>query len=186
MKQIKPIVFISLLSVFAAPAIADTDKFISWLLDFSRTKGVELVSNENYQEECSACHFAYQPGLLTGEAWSNLLQADELEDHFGENAELDEEVRIELLNYLKENAAENSYYKRSRQITHSLEGQEAPERITDVRYIRRKHHEIPDNLITENEGVRSLSYCDACHTKAELGIYDDATVNIPNHGAWDD
>ena len=186
MKKINAIVFVSMLSLLTIPNAASAESFFSWLFDFSRTKGVEPVSNENHQEECSSCHFAYQPGLLTGDAWHNLMQANKLENHFDENAELDEEVRIELLTYLKENAAENSYYKRSRQITQSLRGEEIPERITDVRYIRRKHHEIPDNLITGNEDVRSLSYCDTCHTKAEFGVYDDDTVNIPNHGAWDD
>ncbi|MBV1915606.1 MAG: diheme cytochrome c [Pseudomonadales bacterium] len=187
MKKINTIVFVAMLSLLTIPNTASADGFFSWLFDFSRTKGVEPVSNENYQEECGACHFAYQPGLLTGDAWANLMQVDKLEDHFGENAELDdEEVRTELLAYLKEQAAENSYYKRSRQITHSLNGEEIPERITDVRYIRRQHHEIPESLITDNEDVRSLSYCDTCHTKAALGIYDDDTVNIPNHGVWDD
>jgi hypothetical protein len=65
----------------------------------------------------------------------------------------------------------------------SLKGA-APLRITEVPYIRRKHHEIPERLIKANDKVKSLSYCDACHQQADKGSYDDDTVSIPGHGNW--
>jgi len=34
--------------------------------------------------------------------------------------------------------------------------------------------------------VKSLSYCDACHTRAKEGVYDEDTVRIPNFPEWDD
>jgi hypothetical protein len=41
-------------------------------------------------------------------------------------------------------------------------------------------------MIKGNKGVKSLRYCDKCHTKAAKGIYDADTVAIPNYPDWDD
>lgn len=170
------------------PAFADDDSesFGAWLMSLSRKKGVMPVSNETYKEECGACHFAYPPGLLPEASWRKLINNKALANHFGENAELDDETVAELLDYAVSHSADKSWYKRSRKISNSLEGEEAPLRITDIKYIRRKHHEIPEEWIKGNPDVNSLSNCNACHTKAEEGIFDDDTVNIPNHGPWDD
>ncbi|MFZ5601159.1 MAG: cytochrome C, partial [Pseudomonadota bacterium] len=53
-------------------------------------------------------------------------------------------------------------------------------------YIKRKHHESPKRMIKDNPDVQSLSNCNACHTKAEKGIFDNDTVNIPNFSEWED
>ena len=62
---------------------------------------------------------------------------------------------------------------------------ETPLRITEVRYIKRKHHDIPEKMIKGNKDVKSLSYCNACHTQADKGIFDSDTVSIPNYPDWD-
>jgi len=151
-----------------------------------RLKGVEPVFNSNYQSSCGECHFAYFPGLLPGRSWKKLMQAKALEDHFGEDAELEEPDRLEILNFLTGHAADDSHYKRSIKIIRSLKADSTPLRITQVPYIQRKHSEIPVRLIKGNKKVRSLSNCTKCHTQAkEKGIFDDDTVFIPGHGAWD-
>ena len=81
-------------------------------------------------------------------------------------------------------AAEHSWHKRSRKINRSVKASETPLRITETRYIRRKHDEIGDELIGKNEKVVSLANCDACHTKAAEGSFDDDQVNIPGYGTW--
>lgn len=163
------------------------ETFFDWVSTFSRMKEVKPIDNEVYLEECGSCHFAYPPGLHTSESWSKLLNADALSDHFGENAELDEDT-LSLLNvYVLENAAEKSYYKRSRKITRAAATMDsAPLRITENVYIKRKHHEIPDKMMKDNPDVMSHSNCNACHTQAEKGIFDDDTVDIPNFADWDD
>ena len=35
-------------------------------------------------------------------------------------------------------------------------------------------------MIKDNKDVKSLSYCNACHTKADDGIFKEDTVSIPN------
>ncbi len=151
-----------------------------------RQKEINPVNNKQYKDECGSCHFAYQPGLLPTQSWEKLLNEKALADHFGENAELDADVLASIKSFVMENAADKSYYKRARKIANATEGVEAPLRITEVRYIKRKHHEIPERMIKGNKDVKSLSYCDACHTQADKGVFDEDTVKIPNFPDWDD
>ncbi len=156
-------------------------------LGIPRFKGVDPVKNETYRSNCAECHYAYAPGLLPARSWRALLAPKALENHFGENAELDEQDRREILRFLTENAADQSWYKRSIKIMRSLADDATPLRITEVPYIKRKHSEIPARMVKENRKVRSLSYCAKCHTQAEeKGIFDDDTVFIPGFGPWDD
>jgi len=54
-----------------------------------------------------------------------------------------------------------------------------PLRITEVPYIKDKHHRISTEII-KRDSVGSLSNCLACHRRAEEGIYDDDYVAIPD------
>lgn len=152
---------------------------------FDRTKGVKVVTNKRYQEECGSCHFAYQPGLLPAASWEKLLNEKALPDHFGDNAELDKDVLNEIHDYAIANASGTSNYKTSVKITRATAQGDAPLRITEVRYIKRKHHELKDEMVKGNKDVKSLSNCNACHTQADKGVFDDDTVSIPNFKDWD-
>ncbi len=151
-----------------------------------RQKEVHPVENQQYKDECGSCHFAYPPGLLPAKSWEKLLEEKALADHFGDNAELEKDVLNPIRDYVMANSADKSFYKRARKIAIATEGVEAPIRITEVRYIKRKHHDIPEKMIKGNKDVKSLSYCDACHTQANKGIFDEDTVRIPNFPDWDD
>lgn len=175
-------------SLLTSPSLyaGESETFWSWLTTFSRQKGVKPVDDALYLEECGACHFAYQPGLLPAGSWEKLLTPEALADHFGDSAELEAQDLTLISDYVFANSADKSYFKRSRQIVHATREVEPPLRITDVKYIRRRHHEIPDKLIKDNPDVVSLINCNACHTKADEGNFDDDTVSIPNHGVWDE
>jgi len=166
-------------------AVAE-ESFSDWLFDFGRTKEVKPVTDKQYQEECVECHFAYQPGLLPAKSWDKLLNAEALRDHFGVNAEMDKDVLRIIHDYAVEYAADKSWYKRSRKIAAATEEGPAPLRITELRYIERKHHEIPEKMVKGNKDVKSLSFCDKCHTQAMKGVYDNDTVSIPNYPDWKD
>ena len=167
----------------ASSAQANED-FLSAI--FSRHKEIAPVTNKTYQEECGACHFAYQPGLLPSKSWEKLLNEKALANHFGDNAELDTSTLNNIRDYALANAADKSNSKRSRKIAVATEGVDAPLRITEVRFIKRKHHDIPAKMVKENKDVKSLSMCDACHTQAKKGVFDEDTVKIPNFPEWDD
>ena len=153
--------------------------------NFFSKSGVKHVDNELYENECSACHFAYQPGLLPSKSWE--LVMNNLENHFGSDASVDEEDFDILYKYIMDNSAQKSMnYKRSRKIAASMSYTTKPiNRITNTPYIVRKHDEIPSRLI-EQEEVKGLFNCTACHTTAKKGIYKERDIMIPNFGRWDD
>jgi len=143
---------------------------------------VAPVTDNIYQEECSSCHMAYQPGLMPASSWKQILSAKNLLNHFGENAEMDEETRLHILKVAVENAADNSTYHRSEKIMSSLRGN-VPKRIIDIPYIRRKHHEVYEGgIVGKNRPIKSISQCNVCHQDTKKGVYDEDSVRIPGVG----
>lgn len=136
---------------------------------------IKIVKNILYLEICGECHFAYQSDLMPAASWNALL--NNLDDHFGESIESDDDSIKTIAEYLKANSAEKSRTKRGRKIIESLKN-EIPERITEIPYIVHEHHQISPNVFIR-ESIGSFSNCVACHTRAEDGIYDDDYVKIP-------
>ena len=149
-----------------------------------RSVGVAPVYSATYKEECASCHMAYPPGLLPARSWKKVMAG--LETHFGDNAELDGESFKNISEFLLTNSADDSRYRRSRKIMRSLNFNDTPIRISETPYIKYKHEEIPDKLIRLNKKVNSLANCNACHNKAEQGLFSEHGVNIPGSGRWDD
>ena len=185
------LVLISYLLLFLLPfsfAFADDDnhkdnkKWYKKIFDHNddddekhEKKYLTPVNNETFKQECGACHFAYQPGLLPAGSWKKILS--NLPSHFGEEVTVEKEQKNIIGAYLQKNAAENSSAKRARKILKSLRGQ-TPLRITETPYIQEKHHELNSSVFSR-QSVGSRSNCSACHPKAEQGNYDDDFVNIP-------
>ena len=139
------------------------------------SKYLAPANNETFKQVCGSCHFAYQPGLLPSGSWEKIIT--DLPYHFGEEVSLNQESKQIISKYLRENAAENSSAKRARKILKSLRGH-TPLRITETPYIREKHHELKADIFSR-QSIGSFSNCDACHTKAEQGNYDDDYAKIP-------
>lgn len=131
--------------------------------------------NANYEETCGACHFAYPPGLLPEASWKKILE--NLADHNGESVEIDEPVQQEIRDYLTTHSADKSRTEWSRKIMRSI-GSRVPVRITDIPYIKRKHHEVPSKVF-KHVSVESRSNCIACHQGADRGNFDEDYVRIP-------
>lgn len=133
------------------------------------------VMDPAYKETCGACHFAYQPELLPSGSWGKILA--NINEHFGEGIDMDAESRRIIGKYLMDNSADRSSAKLAIKIMQSLKGQ-TPSRITEIPYIRHKHHEIPREVFAR-EAIGSFSHCSACHKAANQGKYDDDDVTIP-------
>lgn len=133
-------------------------------------------SNELYIEACSQCHMAYPPGLLNEASWSALIQG--ADDHFGEVLSLDKADAQEIVEYLKEGAAENTRGELARDISNDL-GNRVVLRITDVPEIRKEHHKINAEMLSR-QSIESISNCVACHVGADRGVFDDDSVSIPH------
>lgn len=185
MKKLLFTLLITTLSLMLLATSAQAEEsYFSWLFSIKRHKEVAPVTDKVYKDECGACHFPFQPGLLPEASWQKLMQAKALENHFKENAELDEETRKHILALLVANSADKSYYKRSRKIMWSLGEDKAPLRITETPYFEGKHEDVEEEIDIKKSKVKSFANCDKCHQKAAQGIFDDDTVMIPDHGYW--
>lgn len=56
-----------------------------------------------YRTECGDCHLAFPPALLPAGSWRAVMAG--LEDHFGDNAELDPTTAREITGFLVQQAA---------------------------------------------------------------------------------
>lgn len=149
-----------------------------------RSSSVAKVENPVYIEECGSCHMAYPPGLLPAISWEKLMAG--LEDHFGDNAELNVETHHSISQFLFDNSADRSPYRRSQKFSRSINYNNVPLRITETPYFRHEHHEIPMRMVTKNPEIKSISNCDACHTGAQQGYFNEHNIRIPGYGRWDD
>lgn len=167
------------MQLLACSVLIFTCSFSTALADKHKEKkereSFSSIANETYKQECSTCHFTYQPGLLPAASWQKILNA--LPVHFDEEVSIDAQSLNEIGQYLSENSAENSSSKRAKKILRSLNNQ-SPLRITETPYIREKHHELSPKIF-ERPSIGSRSNCIACHTTAEQGDYDDDNVKIP-------
>ena len=160
-------------------SMADEDEY------WERTRDVAPIENPLYKQECGSCHMAYPPGLLPARSWEKMMTG--LDEHFGENAELDSTTAAKLTRFLVDNSADAMpNYRRSRMITRGLSDESVPLRITELAYFQHEHGKVPARLTTGNSAVKSLSNCNTCHQKAELGSFSEREIRIPGHGKWDD
>ncbi len=96
-------------------------------------------------QECGDCHTAFNPRFLRAYAWQKIMS--NLDNHFGEDASLDEEVRLKIEKYLIYNAG------RPRKINI---------RISEFKWFKREHNlrRISKKMMA-NAG--KFSNCTACH-----------------------
>lgn len=120
-----------------------------------------------YQQECSACHVAYPPKLLSVASWRTVMSG--LDKHFGSDASLDAATQADILHFLEQNAGKRET---------SLNGK--PQlRITETSWFVQEHSgELPRN-IWKHPAVKSAANCAACHTAAEKGNFSERTLRLP-------
>lgn len=122
-----------------------------------------------YASECGSCHMAYPPELLPARSWDALLGG--LDDHFGQNAELDEATRAKLADFLRKGSADAGAGRRASRAT-------PPLRITELPWWRHEHDELSPRVY-QRKSVGSPANCPACHRGAEQGAFDEDDVRIP-------
>jgi hypothetical protein len=138
-------------------------------------KDLKPVRNMTYKSTCEGCHFPYPPELLPVASWNKII--NQLDQHFGEQVPIDPPSQEEISKYLGKSGADRSSTETAVNIIKSLKGQ-TPLRITEIPYIRGKHHEISKETLSR-KAIGSLSNCIACHKKAEQGYFDDDNVTVP-------
>ena len=128
-----------------------------------------------FYNECKSCHALYPPYLLPKQSWAKMM--DNLENHFGDDASLDEQNRLSIRDYLLQNSAESSTKESAYNILKSIKT-EGTMAITKTPYWQKKHDEI-DKTIFASKEVAAKSNCKACHTNIEQGLLNDKDIKIP-------
>jgi hypothetical protein len=121
-----------------------------------------------YQQECSACHVAYPPGMLPVASWQRVMAA--LGKHYGVDASLDAAGAREIGAWLGAHAG-----------TYRRVSEEPPQdRITQSVWFKRKHRdgEVPAG-VWKRASVKSPANCAACHAGADQGHFNEDDVRIP-------
>ena len=135
-----------------------------------QASSMPTIDNELWASECSDCHMAYQPEWLPKAAWVEML--NNLEDHFGDDASLSSAEVRELVAFAEARNAETSEANFAKQIVRWMRPGDHTLRISEVRYIVRKHDELDPAVLTFLE-LENIAFCDACHTEAVEGVYDE-------------
>lgn len=146
----------ALLLLSAASALADGDRF-------------PPVSDPATAKECGACHMAYQPRLLPRKSWEKLM--DNLADHFGENATLDDKTRGQIRAYLTANAAET--HGAGGKWLRGVDTANPPLRVSELPRFRKEHGERKAAAMKQRLGVKTWADCVACHKAANQGHFED-------------
>lgn len=128
-----------------------------------------------YQEECGSCHFSYPSNLLPKESWSKMMA--DLENHFGEDASLEEGDQQKILLYLTQNSRSYNASRKTKRMYQDSSGQ-LPTKITETRYFRGEHDELSASVF-RRKSIRTPANCTACHTTAKQGDFDEDNVKIP-------
>ncbi len=121
-------------------------------------------------KECSTCHMVYQPQLLPQRSWDAMLS--HLADHFGENAKLDDAMRIDILSYLLANAADAPDTKGKSGVLRGIAADSVPDRITSLPWWKGRHDEVNLSNLKSTK-VKTASNCIGCHTTADKGEYHE-------------
>jgi len=136
----------------------------------------QKVTNEVYRNVCGTCHLAYQPGFLPTRSWLKILSDPNA--HPGGEVAMDESARKQIQEYLTANSADQRASKRSRRILRSIGTDEAPVRISELPYIKRKHKHIRAEVFAR-KSIGSRGNCPACHKAADDGVFSEHQVSIP-------
>jgi cytochrome c553 len=140
--------------------------------------GFMPARDATYVKECGSCHFAYSPGLLPARSW--VRHMDGLDKHFGETLQLDAATRSKILDYLTKNAADASPYEGSRVFMELIPATYTPLRFMHIPKFRQMHTVMREIISTKSKvKVRTLTNCNACHTKADEGSFGLEEMYVP-------
>ncbi len=125
------------------------------------------------QSECTDCHMLYHPSLLPARDWEHITAT--LEDHYGEDAWLDEETTAHIRDWLTAHAAETADTRAAH--VFRLDPEAGITRISDTPFWKERHAFIPEAAFRSPE-VGSRDNCAACHADAEAGWFSPLNAEI--------
>jgi len=138
-----------------------------------------------YAQACASCHMLYAPSTLPARSWKKMM--GELDNHFGDNAELELAVSQEVTTYLQAYAADKVENIYAQPMLALLKAEDIPLQAKDTMYFQLLHDVVKPAMVEGNPDVRSFSRCDTCHHEAKVGRFNKLNTHIPNYfleGVW--
>ena len=126
-----------------------------------------------WNKECSGCHLAYPPASLPMRSWERMIR--EQSEHFGEDLSLSEAGARALL---AEAAKAQRQTWAEWKLASSAPAGEAPQRISELRFWRRAHHDLPDSAFKPPVSTGRHA-CESCHLDAASGIFHPRMIQRP-------
>lgn len=113
---------------------------------FGSGAGGFMINDQVTAKECGDCHQPFGADALPQGSWRRIM--NDLPNHFGEDASLDEQTRAHIENYLVRNSAPG----------------EGPLRITETNWFRSEHNREVSQRAMQRAG--SMANCYACHRQS--------------------
>ena len=126
-----------------------------------------------WAKECGGCHLAYSPALLPAASWERMMK--EQAEHFGEDLSLSPNVAKALLD---EARADRTSTWAAWKLVHSARAGESPQRISELRFWRHAHHDLPDSAF-KPPVAQGRHDCESCHLDAASGIFHPRMIQRP-------
>ena len=127
-----------------------------------------------YGDECAACHMAYHPSTRPAASWE--LMMDGLGDHFGDDASLPPETRMQITAWLTEHASATTDSKPA--LLWGDLRESTPVALPETEAWKRLHISV-DEATFRQRNIYSRSNCAACHADAETGWFSPFQISIP-------
>ncbi|TLD85161.1 cytochrome B [Helicobacter sp. MIT 11-5569] len=127
---------------------------------------------KEYTKECGSCHIAYASYLLPKSSWDSMMS--DLENHFGEDASLEQESQEVIAKFLQQYSSDSVDTKFSSKIAKESDSNKIA--ITKYHYWEVAHDKIKPALF-EMEEIKSKANCQTCHKDAESGIFAKSAID---------
>ena len=123
-----------------------------------------------YTQQCTVCHNAYPPGMLSATAWQQLMA--DMPAHFGGSVMVNVDTQTDISDWLQKNAGTFA----------PAASQDPPQhRISQSDWwqkIHRSSKKLPASLWQKPVRV-SAAHCSACHAQAAAGEFNAKTAKVP-------
>lgn len=124
---------------------------------------------KSWRAECTSCHTAYPPALLSANDWKRVMQS--LDKHYGSDASVTPQEVQEISQFLVANAST----KGSQHVSPV-----DPPRMTKTAWFERKHRKVPTAAWFDIR-IKSAANCAACHTQAAKDNFSEHEIAVPGY-----
>ena len=129
-------------------------------------------------KECGSCHAALHPSLAPSATWKDVMA--HLDDHFGENASLDDETAKRVTGLLDKDASEHWDTAAANRLRRRSAAE--PLRITATDGWQRIHHGVAP-VVFQTPPIVGAFNCGKCHADADSGRFARRAIAIPTSRA---